>query len=654
MLTSFAEFKFFQSFRVPVEAVDDVRFVVEYENEDGVRETLEDAKIVDVSTTGLGFSTEKRIAVGTDFHIFINFKRVNLDLSGSVVRSFSASVQDKSLIYGVQIDKDDVPELKRFLEHFINSFSVDRMRDCVLQLALSERYSRASEGFEMFSLILSLFKDMTHFGERQQFLESMLEEVVRVLNAQRASIFLINPDTNELEAVAALGADKNQLRFDYRKGIAGSVFTTGVSLNIDSSVDHKYYRYSEEMDKKTGFKTRSVICAPIHNREDKIIGVLEVLNKRNQDRFTIEDEKVMKVLTLIFSSVFHNYNPISEQSRIRRFSHPFDREYVLIGKSKLIRDLRQSIVKLKDIDAPLFIRGESGVGKTLFARIIHEEGNRGVNPFELVDCVGKSGEELFNEFFGAKTGEENGKVEKCIGGTLMIHEAAAMPIEFQKEFYEICISRKIPHRDLSMDVRFISTSSKDLEKMMDNGEFYKPLYEYLSQSYIHLGALRLRKDDIADLVDYFMRKECKKRGYLLKELSPAVMDAFTEYDWPGNVAELKEAIEKIILYNPKQHIITNIDNSALPILDSRRYGALGSLADIPHALDNSIPLKERMILVEREIILAEIKRFNGNKTKASKEMGISREALRKKMLQSDEVLQQLEQQAQAAMQKKAA
>ena len=123
------------------------------------------------------------------------------------------------------------------LSNIFQAFSTDRLKDCLIQSALRERYTDASEGFEMFSLLLSLFKDITYFGDKDGFLETMLEEVVRILNAQRASIFLINPETNELEAACALGVDKNDLKFDYRLGIAGSVFTTGVALNIDTRND---------------------------------------------------------------------------------------------------------------------------------------------------------------------------------------------------------------------------------------------------------------------------------------------------------------------------------------------------------------------------------------------------------------------------------
>ena len=125
-----------------------------------------------------------------------------------------------------------------------------------------------------------------------------------------------------------------------------------------------------------------MLCNPINNREDKVIGVLEVLNKRNEDRFSVEDEKTIKVMSLVFSALFHNFNPVSERSQIRRFSTPFDRKYVLIGRSPIASKIRSSIIKLKDIDGPVLIEGEPGVGKSLLAKIIHFEGKRGLNRYE--------------------------------------------------------------------------------------------------------------------------------------------------------------------------------------------------------------------------------------------------------------------------------
>ncbi len=640
MLTSFKEFKFFQSFRIPVESKDDVRCTFEYEDDMGKFHTIMDGTLQDISITGLGFISKQRISVDTNTRISIQYKRLRIDIEGHVVRSFGyqPDLTNETMTYGVELDEDDYPQMRRFIEQYVMGFSPERARDCITTMAISERYKKATEGFEIFSLMLSLFKDITAFGSQEAFLNSMLEEISRILNAQRASIFLINPQTNELEAVAALGIDKSQLKFDYRKGIAGSVFTTGVPLNIDAQTDK--VRFSQDMDKKTGFETKSILCNPISNRDDKVIGVIEVLNKRNQDRFTEEDEKTMKVLALIFSSVFHNYNPISEKSLIRRFSTPYDREFAYIGKSSSTNEIRRSIVKLKDIDSPLLITGEFGVGKKLLGRIIHNEGKRGLNKFISISCKGVEPEEVEDKLFG--TAETRSALEECKGGTLVFDEIGYLPLGLQTKIYKVLQERRVPNSNITIDIRFIFTSSEDLKKKSQKeGDFNFDLYNYMQESILMVEPLRKRPDDIESLTSYFLRKECRKQGLLLKEFSKEVLDQLKQYDWSGNVIELQQAVQKAVLYNPKAHIINKLNKAgATPVIDLTQSSMHG-LDNIPHARDFELPLKDRVALVEREMILAEIKRNKGNKSKAAKEMGISREALRKKLLQSDEIIENL-------------
>jgi Nif-specific regulatory protein len=638
MLTSFKEFKFFQSFRIPLESKDDVRCTFEYEDEMGKFKTIMDAKLEDVSITGLGFITQQRISVDNNIRVSIQYKRLRIDIEGHIVRSFGYQPDqtNETMIYGVELDEDDYPQMKRFIEQYVLGFSPDRARDCITTMAISERYKKATEGFEIFSLMLSLFKDITAFGSQETFLKSMLEEISRILNAQRASIFLINPQSNELEAVAALGIDKEHLKFDYRKGIAGSVFTTGVPLNIDAQTDK--VRFSHDMDKKTGFETRSILCNPISNRDDKVIGVIEVLNKRNQDRFTEEDEKTMKVLALIFSSVFHNYNPISEKSLIRRFSTPYDREFAYIGKSASTNEIRRSIVKLKDIDSPLLINGEFGVGKKLLGRIIHNEGKRGLNKFIIIPCKGVSAEDIELKLFGNE--EKRSVLEECKGGTVVFDEIGFLTLAQQEKVFSILKTRKIAEKsNITLDIRAIFTSSQDLKKMAQtDGDFNFELYNYLQESILVVDPLRKRPEDVESLTSYFLRKECRKQGLLLKEFSKDVLDQLKQYDWSGNVIELQQAVQKAVLYNPKAHVINKLNKTgATPVIDLSQSSMHG-LDNIPHARDFDLPLKDRVSLVEREMILAEIRRNKGNKSKAAKEMGISREALRKKLLQSDDII----------------
>jgi two-component system, NtrC family, response regulator HydG len=639
MLTSFSEFKYYQSFRVPVESRDDVMFLVEHESDSGKFEFIEKVKLIDVSMTGLGFVTSAPLAVGTTLRCSLQFKRLRFDFSASIVRAFHnmGTVNEDSMNYGAELDPEDYGNMKRFIEQYIQSLPPERLKDSLVKLALTQHYASEKEGFEMFSLLLSLFKDITQFGDKEKFVESMLEEIVRILNGQRATIFLINPESNELEAVAALGIDKELLRFDYRKGIAGSVFTTGVSLNIDCKTDK--VRFSEEMDRLTGFDTKSIICSPITNREDKIIGVIEVLNKRNEDRFTAEDEKTMKVLALILSSVFHHYNPISEKSLIRRFSTPYDREFAWIGRSSQTSDIRRAVVRLKDIDSPLLINGETGVGKKLFARIIHHEGKRGLSSYFVIQCKGVDPEGLTTEIFGGPG--QKSKLEECVGGTIVFDEIGYMPISLQAKLLKVLQERRIPGSHITIDIRAIFTTSRNLKQMVEeDGSFNPELLNFMSSSEVSVDPLRKRTQDVEDLLSFYLKKECKKQGFLLKDFSEDVREQLVNYSWPGNVNELKQAVEKAVLYNPKSHVICDLGTKSTPIIDLSKSSSL-ILENIPHADDSQLPLKDRVALVEREMILAEIKRHKGNKSKAAIAMGISREALRKKMLISDEIIEQL-------------
>ncbi len=635
MLASFSEFKFYQSFRIPVEKADNLRFLVEKENILGKNEYIEDATLMDVSVTGLGFSSMERISVGTEIVMSLQFKKYHLDLTGRVVRAFCNAIDDDEIIYGIEIDEE--AKINKFLQQFVLSFSSERLKDCLIDSALKERYTKASDGFEMFSLLLSLFKDITHFGDKEGFLENMLEEVVRVMNAHRSSVFLINPETNELEAIAALGVEKEDLKFDYRVGIAGSVFTTGVALNIDTISDQS--RFNDFFDKKYKFETKSIICHPIHNREDKIIGVIEVINKRSEDRFTVEDEKTMKVLALVFSSVFHKFNPMSESSQIRKFSSPHDRKHTLIGKTPHMGSLRNTIIKLKDLDSPVLIHGERGVGKSLYAKILHHEGQRGLKTLETVDCNSKNIDGLARQLWG---NERDCKMTQSQGGTIILQEICSLPLAYQEELYEVLTKRRVPESKISLDVRVIATSSKDLGQMVDEGIFDRELYELLSKAYVYMEPLRRRMDDAEMLVEYFLKVECKQQGLLLKGLSPKMMTKIKDYDWPGNVKELRTMVERAVLYNPKAHVISDVDmeTSASPLVDKQAKQRI--FGDLPFVSDFHITLKDRLAVIEREMIITEIKRCNGNKSKAAKEMGISREALRKKLLISREVLDQLE------------
>ena len=258
---------------------------------------------------------------------------------------------------------------------------------------------------------------------------------------------------------------------------------------------------------------------------------------------------------------------------------------------------------------------------------------------EIIQCGGKSETELDALIFG--TNMLSGKLEGCHQGTILFKEISHLPLPLQGKLFEVLTNKGSNLYSFPLDVRLLCSSSRDLSDLASKGLFNPDLHEMISKSYIFIDPLRKRAADIPELINYFLKMVCKEQGFLTKSLSSKVMEIFKAYDWPGNVKELKQCMERAVMYNPKAHVIEEVENMAIPLFD-RSKSRLKIFEDIPHASDYSIPLKDRLALVERKLILAEIKRHNGNKSKAAKLMGISREALRKKLLQSDEIMTTLD------------
>ena len=241
---------------------------------------------------------------------------------------------------------------------------------------------------------------------------------------------------------------------------------------------------------------------------------------------------------------------------------------------------------------------------------------------------------MFTEHAGSE-------IAKCNGGTIQLHEVWALSPEHQKKLVHFLNMKPQMFMGSPVSVRIIASTSRDLGLLATSGEFNQELYEILSKAYVFIEPLRRRADDIELLVEFFLKMECKKEGLLLKSFAPKLLEKLKKYDWPGNVKELKLCVERAIMYNPKSHVISDveIEDSASPLVDlSEKKRMFGDLA---HVSDHTISLKDRVALVEREMIHAEIRRNNGNKSKAAKAMGISREALRKKLLMSTEILKSL-------------
>ena len=474
MLSSLSEFKFFQGFRIPVEEVDQVRLLVEKKISFNNYEDISDARILDISLTGLGLSSRKELSLGQELRLSIQFKKMLIELEGKVVRVFGSGETENQMIYGVALEEDG-QEMRRFLKKYILSLGPERLRDCLHGLSLTEHYSRFNEGVELFTLIIALLKDLSKFTDREEFFPLMLQEIKRVLDAEQVSVFLIHPESNELRSFGSLGVPEEDLQFNYKKGIAGSVFTSGVPLNIDIVSDQARFSFQSPPPKNI----KSVICYPIYNFYDKVVGVIELVNKRNQKRFNTEDEEIMYLLCLVLGVSFRTYNPLSPHSQVRRFSTPFDRKYAIIGKSSMVKKLRQSIGKLKSLTTPVLIQGERGVGKTLFGKVIHFEGRKGEGELEIVDALYSSDQEISKNLLSSKS-----LLFAPQGGAMIIKNGQHLSLSLQGKLAHLFTKRSFLGRSLSCHVRFLMTTSEDLEGKVADGSFHPQLFEFFSQALV--------------------------------------------------------------------------------------------------------------------------------------------------------------------------
>jgi len=308
-------------------------------------------------------------------------------------------------------------------------------------------------------------------------------------------------------------------------------------------------------------------------------------------------------------------------------------QYGIIGRSMAIQDVLQTISVVSNSRANILITGESGTGKELVAKAIHKASQRSEFPFIAINCAAIPKELIENELFGHEAGaytgamsKEVGKIEMANRGTLFFDEIGEMPLSMQvkllrfiqeKEFYRIGGTKSI-----KSDCRIIAATNRNLEKEIEMGRFREDLYYRLNVIPIHLPSLRERKEDIPLLADHFLKKYALENQKFIKGIDKMAMDALLSYDWPGNIRELENIIERAV-------VLTKQETIALCDLPNRIINK-GSGNDVSRGITELSGLK--LDELERAVILKALEEENWNQTRAATRLGITRRQLRLRML----------------------
>ncbi|MBI5657696.1 MAG: sigma-54-dependent Fis family transcriptional regulator [Geobacter sp.] len=309
----------------------------------------------------------------------------------------------------------------------------------------------------------------------------------------------------------------------------------------------------------------------------------------------------------------------------------------MVGASPALNTLRDQIRLVAPTTASVLITGENGTGKELVARSIHHFSNRQSKPFVEINCAAIPDELIESELFGHERGaftgavaQKKGKFDLADGGTIFLDEIGDMSLKTQAKVLRILQERKFERvggtRTIEVDVRVVAATNKVLEEEIKNGTFRDDLYYRLNVVPFRVPPLRERKEDVPQLVEYFLERFCRKEGRERKQLVPEAVDALQQYDWPGNVRELKNIMERLVIMTPGRTISTD----QLPDYlrgDTHRVDA-GTRIDGMMGLTS---LREAREEFEREFILQKLEDFGWNISRTAESIELERSNLHRKI-----------------------
>lgn len=310
----------------------------------------------------------------------------------------------------------------------------------------------------------------------------------------------------------------------------------------------------------------------------------------------------------------------------------------MVGKSALMLELSEMIATVAPTNATVLISGESGTGKELVAQAVHSASERADKPFVAVNCAALTETLLESELFGHERGaftgadkRREGRFMQADGGTLFLDEIGEIPLALQSKLLRALqqgeVQRVGSDTVLTVDVRVIAATNRDLYEEVQAGTFREDLYYRLNVIGLRVPALRERRDDIPLLADFFLRRFAEKNRKAVKGATPQAMDALVRHDWPGNVRELENAMERAVIMATGEYL-------TLRELPRNLSGA--DLTDVPISATGEPALAGLSLdELERRAIMATLKECGDNKSEAARRLGITRATLHNKLKRYD-------------------
>jgi Nif-specific regulatory protein/two-component system response regulator HydG len=466
-------------------------------------------------------------------------------------------------------------------------------------------------------------------GDVDAVLDRIMGEVISLLHAERGYLVL----GQRMEVRAVRNWRREEIAGEggeVSRSIVKDVLEAGAPVLLENALDSRF----GDVDSVQTLQLRSILAAPLRSPDQaQPAGVVYLESRAELARFGRNDAALLvEILDLAGKVLADVVKRHTLEERSRRLESAFLARHrfpgIVTSEPAMIEVLKM-VSQLANSDAPVLILGESGTGKELIARALHLNSPRAEQPFIVVNCGALSEtvleSELFGHVKGAFTGalrDRAGMIESAENGTLFLDEVGEMPPSLQvKLLRTLQFGEYKPvgsDHPRSANVRFVSATHRNLEEAVTQGQFRQDLLYRINSLTLEIPPLRERVDDIPLLFRHFVEKIMSRSGTPARDASPALMDALVGYAWPGNVRELENEVERVVALSGGS--TGPLEPAAL----SQRVRERGSRPDPRH-------LSVRVDEQEKESILEALDREGGNRTRAAKRLGVSRETLRIKM-----------------------
>lgn len=492
---------------------------------------------------------------------------------------------------------------------------------------------------------LSALYEIARVLPSSESLEYILSETLEILSRRtgmsRSTISIKDLNTGEISVEAAYGIDKEKQRkgkYQSGEGVTGRVFKSGCPIAIPRLSDEPLFLDRMGARKNINLNDISFLCVPI-KAVNSIIGTLSAdrteVEKKNQ---VLEGELrfLEAVADMIAQTVLSRQRELQsitaleeENLRLKLALEEKGKPKDMLGNSRPMREVYRLIAQVADSKTTVLIRGETGTGKELVARAIHQRSPRKNEPFIALNCGALPEPLLESELFGHEKGSFTGAVNQRIGhfeaageGTVFLDEVGELSTTAQNRLLRVIQEREFNrvggNRVIKTSIRLITATNRDLEGEVRTGHFREDLYYRINVFPIHLPRLRERGADILLLADHFVNKYAMSAGKTISRISTPAIDMLSAYHWPGNVRELENVIERAVLLSTDGVLHGNHLPPTLALNEKNNLTVQKNFTQSVEAY-------------EKELIVEVLKQTMGNQNRASELLGITNRILRYKV-----------------------